>query len=236
VVRKLPDVVLVVVVVELLLVGVGLVRTPSALTAGSGALAVAGVALAQIGCVVAARWGPVSARRSPPAAVAVGVVVGAITGGLYAAEVLAEYLSPAVTRANIAIGYVIIAAIVASGCVAGALGALRGGTWRGGLVSAAWNAIAEYLVWYPAVLACYYLFSGDTALERVLRAEGTYDDFHRSGMSDLDAFLLQDFFGAGLFHLLAGVVLAMLVGSVAAAIARTARRAAGSATEHVHRP
>ena len=227
--RRLPDAVLTIVVVELALVVVGLIRTPSALTAGHGVLSLAGVVVAQAACAVAARWGPVSVRRVPAAAIKVGIVVGTVTGALYGAEIVGEYVTPALTRASVAAGYVIVTAIVASACVAGAVGAQRGGSWRAGLVSAVWNAIAEYLVWYPGVLVSYYAFSGTAAGHRVVYAEGTLDDFHRSGMTDFPAFVLQDFFGAGLFHLLAGLVIAALFGSAAAALARAVRPAVPSA-------
>ncbi|MFI5896181.1 hypothetical protein ACIA5D_39380 [Actinoplanes sp. NPDC051513] len=90
------------------------------------------------------------------------------------------------------------------------------------------------------MLACYYLFrivdaatAGGTVV-RVWRAEGIYDDFARSGMSDLPAFVLQDFWGAGFFHLLAGLVLAAVFGSATAALVSrlpaetTATRIAGT--------
>ena len=62
--------------------------------------------------------------------------------------------------------------------------------------------------------------AGDGAADRVLRAEGTYDDFHRSGLSSLEAFVLQDFWGAGFFHLLAALLLAVLFGLPAAILGR----------------
>ena len=232
--RRLPDVVLTVVAVELSLVIVGVVRTPAALT-GSGGWALAGVVVVQAACALASRRGPVSVGRAPAAVITVGVIVGSVTGALYAAEAVAEYVSPALTRASTPVGYLIVAAIVASACVAGAVGARRGGSWRAGLVSAVWNAIAEYLVWYPPILIAYYAFSGTAAQDRVFRAEGFYDDFHRSGMTDLHAFVMQDFLGAGLFHLLAGMVIAVVFGSAAAAIAGAVHPRARSAAEQPRR-
>ena len=74
-------------------------------------------------------------------------------------------------------------------------------------------------------------FIGSPALDRVLRAEGAYDDFHRSGMTDLKAFVLQDLFGAGPFHPLAGLLLATACGSIGAALALTVRRRRSIAPE-----
>ena len=94
----------------------------------------------------------------------------------------AEYLSPAVTGASTAIGYVIVAGLVASSVVAGAVATTRRRQFRDGLTAAIANAVTEYLVWYPTVLACYYVFNALDAnrVDRVWRAEGTYDDFARS--------------------------------------------------------
>jgi hypothetical protein len=46
----------------------------------------------------------------------------------------------------------------------------------------------------------------------VLRAEGDYEDFARSGMSDFNAFIMEDFMGATFFHLLLGLVVAAVLG------------------------
>lgn len=221
--------------IAVLLTAYGLVLTPSAAN-GEGLIALAAVIVAQLGCVAVARLGPVSLRRAPAGTVAAGARVGAIAGGAYAAVVIAEYLIPMVTSESVvndatlaatfsAGGYVIVAALVIAACVAGAWGARRSSTLRGGMTAAVWAAIVEYLVWYPAVLIAYYAFYDTPALERVLRAEGVYEDMQRSGMTDVKAFVIQDFYGAGFFHLLAGVVLALLFGTGAAALTTRIRRA-----------
>jgi hypothetical protein len=217
--------------VEVLLAAYGLVRTPSAAD-GAGLIALAAVIVAQLACVVVARWGPVSVRRAPAGTIAAGARVGAVTGGAYAVLVIAEYLVPAVTSESTALmrtmsnasGYLIVAALVVAACVAGVLGAGRSSTLRGGVTAAVWAAIVEYLVWYPAVLITYYAFYDTAVQERWLRAEGVYEDMQRSGMTDIKAFAIQDFYGAGFFHLLAGAVLALIFGTGAAALTTRIRR------------
>jgi hypothetical protein len=56
--------------------------------------------------------------------------------------------------------------------------------------------------------------------EQVLAAEGTYTDFARSGMSDLSAFVMEDFLGAGFFHLILGLMLAVILGTMGVAIGK----------------
>lgn len=214
-------------VVEIALATAGLATAPRAL-AGGGWLGLAGVAVAQAGCVLIA-WYVTTRRR--PEAVRTGVIVGAVAGGLYAAEGLSEYLSPAVTGASVTIGYIIVGGLVASNIVAAAIATWRRRSFRDGLTAAVVNAVTEYLVWYPAVLAFYYLFRlADVAtVTRVWRAEGLYDDYARSGMTDLPTFVIQDFWGAGFFHLIAGLVLAVVFGSATAAVVSRLRPTAASA-------
>ncbi|WP_344314688.1 hypothetical protein [Fodinicola feengrottensis] len=222
---KAPPVawVLVAACAELALAAFGLVFTPTA-ARGSGLLGLAGVAVAQAFCVLAVGYGPVSLRRAEPVAVRTGVTVGAIAGLLYGAEGLAEYLSPAVTDASVTIGWIIVAGFAGSSVVAAVIASVRAGSVRAGVTAAFSNAITEYLVWYPTVLLCYYFFRTSTNIDRVWRAEGTYDDFARSGMTDLRAFVLQDFWGAGFFHLVAGLILAALLGTATAWAVRVLSR------------
>jgi hypothetical protein len=201
-----------------------LVRTPTALTAGTGPIAIAGVLVAQAACVTAAAVGPLSARRVAPAALSVGALLGATVGVLYGLETFAEDAAAAVSRHNVQLGYVIVGVLVASSLVAGAVGAHRTGRWRDGVAAALWNAMAEYMTWYPFVLIAYHAYRGTAAQDRALRAEGTYEDFAASGMADFKAFVVQDLFGAGFYHLVAGVLLAALLGSAAAGVAVLARR------------
>jgi len=51
-----------------------------------------------------------------------------------------------------------------------------------------------------------YAFRGSPRQVLVLRAEGNYEDFARSGMSDFNVFIMEDFMGATFFHLLLGLV------------------------------
>jgi hypothetical protein len=204
---------------NLLLAAFGLIYDPAALR-GGGYLGLLGVAVAQGLSVALMRWGPVSRRAAPPVAVRIGVTTGLILGGLYGAEVLAEYLSARITGASVLIGWTIVAGLVLGNIVAAATAAARLRSVRAGVTAAVYCAIVEYLVWYPAVLICYYVFRTSEAVERVWRAEGTYDDFARSGMTDIRAFVLQDFWGAGFFHLLAGLVIAGVFGTSAALAAR----------------
>ncbi|MFF5294637.1 hypothetical protein [Paractinoplanes globisporus] len=204
---------------------------PAAL-GGGGYLGLAGAVVAPAVCVVLLRWGPTAVPAAPAVAARIGATAGLIAGALYAAEGLAEYLSAGVTDASVTIGWIIVGGLVTATVIAAATASVRVGTVRAGVIAAVHCAVSEYLVWYPAVLIAYYAFRNSGAIERVWRAEGIYDDFARSGMSDIRAFVLQDFWGAGFFHLLAGLVIAGIFGTLAALAGRLGLRLrpAGSAT------
>lgn len=219
--RALPRVVLLAAVVETLLAAAGVLITPAALR-GGGALALVGVALVQLLCVVLARYGALSTTRAAPVAIRIGVCFGLVAGGLYGAEVFAEYVSPAVTEASAIVGWIIVIGLVTCAVVAAAIVSWREQSVRAGGTVAVYAMMIEYLTWYPVLLLSYYAFHSSAATERVWRSEGTYDDFARSGMTDIHAFVLQDFWGAGVFHLLAGMLIAIVFGTTAAAI--SARR------------
>jgi hypothetical protein len=80
------------------------------------------------------------------------------------------------------------------------------------------------LVWFIAVLACFYLFYGTERQAQVFRAEGNYEDFRRSGMADFATFIMEDFLGAGFFHLLLGPLVAAILASLGGILGRGALR------------
>ncbi|MFC6160225.1 hypothetical protein [Kribbella jiaozuonensis] len=204
--------VVVIAVVEVVLAAAGSLTDRAALR-GSGAFALIGVALAQALCVLLVT--PFSTRS---ATIRIGAGIGLVAGGMYGAEVVAEYLSPTVTDASVVIGWIIVIGLVAAAVLASAAASLRERSLRAGITAAVYAMVFEYLTWYPVVLLSYYAFRTSPATDRVWRAEGTYDDFARSGMTDIRAFVIQDFWGAGTFHLLAGLVIAAVFGTIAATL------------------
>jgi hypothetical protein len=63
-------------------------------------------------------------------------------------------------------------------------------------------------------LGVFYLFYGTARQSQVFRAEGNYEDFQRSAMSDFNAFIMEDFLGATFFHLILEPLLASLLGII----------------------
>ena len=207
----------------------GVATTPGFLASDRSGIGVAAVLLVLAGYAVAGRMAPALERREP-VALAWAQRFGLAAAGVYVAETLLEYaLTPA---DNTAWGVVEFGLVFLAYAAAGAAVAWRTGRWRSAALGGAGAAMGSAVVWYVAVLAAHYAFRGTTRQMAVLGAEGDFDDFRRSGLADLQVFLMGDFLGAGIFHLLlspfAGALLGVAGGSLgltARAVGRRGRRA-----------
>jgi hypothetical protein len=101
--------------------------------------------------------------------------------------------------------------VFASFIVAGAGTAARTRRLWPATLAGVWTALIAVLLWYATALPMFYAFRGTALQEAVFRAEGDFEDFRRSGLSDFNVFVMQDFLGAGFFHLLLSPVLGALL-------------------------
>ena len=81
-------------------------------------------------------------------------------------------------------------------------------------MTATGTAMIASLIWLIAVLTVFYIFRGSPQQTQVFRAEGNYEDFAQSGMSDFNTFIMEDFLGAAFFHLLLGPLVAAILGII----------------------
>jgi hypothetical protein len=190
-------------------------RTPAALTASGGTVVLSAVltVVAQVAAAVALWVGPLSTmdRRTRRTAAVVGVALGLALG----AENAAEILWPAVSDLNVALGYTIVGAMALAYFVSGALSGLR---------AAVRTALVGYLVWYPTIWFAYFASDGTSGFVRAARAEGEYDDFANSGLGNFHVFLVRDYLGAGFYHVIFAVVLALLTGTAGTGLTLLVRR------------
>jgi hypothetical protein len=175
--------------------------------------------VAAVGTVLAygaAAWLAIPAlRRGPSGDLRIAAPTGLAAGAVYAAEVIGEYaLRPA---DNTRWGLVEFGLVFALMALAGGILAWRTGRLRPAVAGGLWTALIGPLIWYAVVLSVFYLFRGTPAQEAILRAEGDYEDFARSGMSDFKVFVMQDFLGAGFYHLLLSPVFGLVLGALGAA-------------------
>jgi hypothetical protein len=182
--------------------------------------------VAAVGMVLAygaAAWlGIPALRRGPSGILSVAGPTGFAAGAVYAAEVIGEYaVRPADNTPWALVEFGLVFALMA---LAGGILAWRTGRLRPALAGGLWTALIGPLIWYAVVLSVFYLFRGTPAQEAVLRAEGDYEDFARSGMGDFNAFVMQDFLGAGFYHLLLSPAFGLVLGALGAAPVLVFRR------------
>jgi hypothetical protein len=209
--------------VDGLLVAFGLATTPGFLTSKRGAVGVGAVLLVLGGYAVAGRLAAPAVSRHDPVAMAWAQRCGFAAAVVYVAEVVLEYaLTPA---DNTLWGAVEFGLVFLTCAAAGVAVAWRNGRWRSAVLSGVLTAMAAAVVWYAAVLAVFYLFRGSARQAAVLRAEGDFEDFRRSGEASLQVFLMGDFLGAGVFHLLLSPVFGAIMGAFGGLAGLGARRA-----------
>jgi len=204
----------------LVLLGWWLVPAASPLSAGAAGLILVIYGLA--GYFGIPRMSPVTVRL-------VGIF-GGLAGLVFAAEIVLEYVF--LPKDNTVWGYVEFGTVFVLFFIAGMLAAYQSGRIRQGLLTGVGSAMLSSLIWLIVVLLMFYIFRGSARQMQVFLAEGDYADFARSGMKDFNTFIMEDFFGAGFYHLLLVPVLAAILAGLGSLpgkrLARVRARKAGS--------
>ena len=104
--------------------------------------------------------------------------------------------------------------------LAGLAGCRKTGSAWHGVLAAIGSTIIGSLVWVGSLLCTYYAFLGTARQQKVLAADQVFEDFKRSGMEDLRAFIMQDYLGGVFFHLLLGLIIAGILGAMGALAAK----------------
>ncbi len=205
------------VLLNITLVVVGLALFPSALSASSEGLAGAAAA---VGILLVYALLPGQLERRGPEAVRYGTPFGLTAGLVFAGEIILEYVALPDVATNARMGLIEFGTVFALFFAAAVVAGYRTGQIRGGVLAALWSALVASLVWLAALLLMYYAFHGTARQTAVLSSEGTFDDFARSGMQELDAFVMQDLLGAAFFHLLLAPIIALILGAAGGAAGR----------------
>jgi len=206
-----------------LLLAYGLLRFPFVLTASpTGLRSLSGDCIILLIYAGVGWSGPFITNRMHSQILRTGNLFGLLAGGIFVAEILLEYwLLPA---DNTTMGLVEYGLVLALFLAAGLWVAYQTKSWRSGLLAALWSAVVAGMIWYITVLLVFYLFNGTPQQVQVFQAEGNYADFARSGLADFNAFVMEDFMGAGFFHSLLLPLMAAIFGSVGAAIGKALAR------------
>jgi hypothetical protein len=199
-----------------ILFALGLIGYGRMLVPATNTLSIAAAALVLLLYAIILWIAPDRIREKWPAILSACASFGMFAGFIFVFEVVLEYiLLPA---DNTRMGFVEFGLVLFIYALAAAFAANRYRSVGAGTTAAAATAMISSLIWFIAVLTTFYCFYGTPRQELVLRAEGNYEDFARSGMADFSAFTMEDFFGAGFYHLLLGPFVAAALGAVAGSI------------------
>ena len=157
-----------------------------------------------------AAWGPARLHRRHPAILRAAIPFGLLAGAVFAGEIILEYVL--LPSNNSRFGQVEFGMVFGLYFASALVAAVRTCSVKNGVLTSAASAFIASLIWVITVLTVFYVFRGSTQQALVLRAEGDYEDFTRSGMTDFNAFIMEDFMGATFFHLLLGPLAAAGLG------------------------
>jgi len=144
-----------------------------------------------------------------------GVYLGLFSGLILSADLVSGYIlhDPTTSARTSLIAYGLFLILI---LVSGFMGGRQTGKFTSGITTALWCVLIALLIWFCVEFAAYLLFSHTPAGAAFIRDEMQLD-FVRSGATDYQAFALSDFFGAGFFHLLLGLIFTIIWGFVGAA-------------------
>ena len=208
-------------VLNFALVGYGLLRFPTTLTASSkGVSGLAGVVVILAAYALAGYFWAPAVSRSMPDALTAGWGFGAAVAVLFLVQFLYGYLAPLTEAQNAMLANITFGGLFLLLFLAGLWTALRTGHIRQGLSAAVWSAMIGSIAWFSLLFITYYLFIGTAQETRQLVVDQTTADFQASGMSDLRAFIMQDYLGGGFFHLVLGPLAAAVFGTAGGLIGK----------------
>lgn len=209
----LKQVTIILIVIALVLLGYGLMITPTALRTSSGA-AFGPIAafIALLAYVLASRVGPLARHTTDPGVLKPAVFFGLLIGTIFLVQIMSEYLFPITGQIDEIWGYVAFGGLPLWYLLTSLIATSRTHSLRAGIRAAMWSAIISSLIWINGLFLLYYLFLHTPQETLVLLADNTMADFKQSGMHDLSAFVMQDYAGACFFHLLLSPLVAALVG------------------------
>ncbi len=169
-------------------------------------------------------WGWRSTFAKNPEIPLLGSRFGLVLGILFVAEMLFEYLALPDSKGNERLAYLEFGGMFLLLFLAGLKGGRETSSVGKGMLTAIWTALSGSLIWVAGLLSTYYAFWGTVRQDQVLAADQVFEDFKRSGMTDLRAFIMQDYLGGVFFHLLIGMLVAAVLGAIGGMVARLITR------------
>lgn len=165
---------------------------------------------------------PARLHGRDPEVLRIGVIFGLLAAAVFVAEIILEYIW--VPKDNSRYGAVEFGLVFLLYFISGFVSARRTRSVGNAVWTSMASAFIASLIWVITVLVMFYVFYGTPRQSLVLRAEGDYEDFARSGMTDFNAFIMEDFMGATFFHLSLGLLVAAILGGVGGLLGKASAR------------
>lgn len=143
---------------------------------------------------------------------------GLLAGAVFAAEIILEYAI--LPQNNTSWGVIEFGGVFSLFFLSGLVIAFQRKSIKNGILAAIVSSMFSSVIWLIFILLTFYIFRGTARQEMVFMAEGNYADFARSGMTDFNTFVMEDFLGAGFFHLLLAPIIASIFGTVSGMIGK----------------
>ncbi len=163
-------------------------------------------------------FGPARLELGHPLVLRISLIAGLAAGAVLGGEILLEYiLLPA---DNTSFGLIEYGGAFLIWLAAGLFVGYKTYRIRYAILAAVSAAMIGLLIWLIVLLATFYVFRGTAIQDKVWAAEGTYQDWARSGMADFNTFVMEDLLGATFFHLLLGPFIASITGAIGGLIGK----------------
>ena len=167
-------------------------------------------------------FSPISIGSGDTAVIQKGIMFGILAGVMLSVDLISGYLihnGDTSARTSL-VAYGLFFILITASAVRGFR---QTGKFASGLTAALWCVLVALLIWFCVEFVAYYVFASTPSGMAFIQDEMQLD-FARSGATDYQAFVISDFYGAGFFHLLLGLIIALILGTIGAGIGRLSRR------------
>lgn len=148
-------------------------------------------------------------RAQPPIAQWI-VSLGLLAGLIFAGSIALEYVL--LPTDNFILGSTEFGLAFLLYFLAGLLAYVNNQGWRDTLAASIGASMLASLLWLVATLFTFYLFRQTPPQQQVLFANGSFDDFVRSGRANFDIFVMEGLFRNAFVHLLLAPLVALFLG------------------------
>jgi hypothetical protein len=162
-------------------------------------------------------FGPLSFPHYPASSIRIFLVLALLFALAYDGLLLTNFIP------SINVDFNVFLLFLGAASLAGFLAGYHTGSFRQGVVAGFWALVIGTAVWSIGLMLINYTFWGSHRWYLFWKNDGAIDDFHHSGTTNLQLFLLQDMQGALFFHPLLSAVVGAMCGVVTSGLAQVVR-------------